>query len=440
MLATGIASSNVYTDSQMKPLYLRRNMHQHVMMVCCLMLCSLSSAASPLTVEADALRGEMNRALISGNLAAIDALSMHHPEIPGVVFDMLRARIRYDLDASSSKAKMCEATLQSIEPKIAFYCARLVAGNIRLDGRLRDAAREELDIAQRYAGKMSPSELANPDLAHAKDLVNLPFTTKQVPSQTFSIPLDRDESGHITTRLTIDNVSVNFLVDTAAYTILSTGTAEATHAHIVQEQDGTAYGASGHGTKKKLAIVDSLKIGDATLHNVPVAVADIGIDVLGLDVLRFVAPVRVSRSAMHFYPHGSPAPGCDEPLNIGAPPWGTNPQLISYQNFDGYRHPMVLDTGSIFLLTGTKRAERFAIGPPTRVQMGDLTARSRATVYRPGHGSLTIGGVQRSISFMVLPDYDLNYDFLLGNRALDEVDFFIDFDHRHLCLLRSGAN
>jgi len=422
-----------------QPAFVHGHTIQRVATIGCVLLYSLSFMANSSPIGVEALRGDINRALISGNLAAIDTLATQHPEVPQVVFDVARARIRYDLEASSTDAKLCEAALESSEPKIAFYCARLFAGNLRLEGKLREAAREELNIAQRYAEKLSSKDLANPDLAHANDLIDLPLMTKQIPGETFSVPLLRDRKGHMTTRLNVDDVNVNFIVDTAAYTILSAETAKAVHAHVVQEEDGTAYGASGYGAKKKLAIVDTLKIGEATLHNLPVAVADIGIDVVGLDVLRFVAPVRVSKNAMRFYPGGRSAPECDQALTIGAPPWGANPQLISYQMVNGDRHSMALDTGSIFFLTGTKRAESFANGPPVQIQMGDLTARSRTAVYLPGSGTLTLAGVEHALSFMILPAYDLNYDFLIGNRALDEVDFFIDFDHRHFCVIGNEA-
>jgi hypothetical protein len=39
------------------------------------------------------------------------------------------------------------------------------------------------------------------------------------------------------------------------------------------------------------------------------------------------------------------------------------------------------------------------------------------------------------VTFAVFKDADLPWDYILGAGALDDMDFYFDFDHRHTCLL-----
>ncbi|MCB1916813.1 MAG: TIGR02281 family clan AA aspartic protease [Rhodocyclaceae bacterium] len=101
------------------------------------------------------------------------------------------------------------------------------------------------------------------------------------------VVLSADSGGHFRTRGQINGARVEFLVDTGA-TLVSIGRSDAMRAGIAQVGGRRALAQTANGTTPiRVVKVDSLRIGDVTLHNVEAAVHehDLPIALLGMSAL-----------------------------------------------------------------------------------------------------------------------------------------------------------
>lgn len=388
------------------------------------------------TRDVAGLRQALSEALLRGDLTEVDDLRASNGDLPGSLFLAVKERILYGLDASTTAAIECEQALQNSEPELSYYCARIRAGNARLSGHLRDAAKVELAIRDAYAGRIKDSLLNNPDVARAGSMTSLPDYNVDIPAPSASVPLHKDDYGRLMVHIMVNGEMVEAQLDTAAYTLLSGATARRVGATIVTSDFGMAHGATDHVLKQSLAMVETVNVGEATVRHFPLVVVPEGDrDIVGLDLLQSMGSIRLSKEKIVVLASGNQPAGCRAPMMIASPYWGANPHPMITVDVDGSPRLASVDTGSVFYLAGTANAQNFVThGRGLPIKLGDLTSRSRQESYVVGRADITLAGERRVRTFPIFPSNSLHYDLLLGAPLLDDVDVMIDFRSRRMCL------
>ena len=376
---------------------------------------------------------KIDRAIMGADLPALNTMSSDTDPVNRQLASMAIARIHYELDKSSQIASACEEKWQTSIPNLAFYCARFVPSNLRLSGKDQEAARLELAIVQRYRGALPKALLNNFQYQRAPTFASLPATTSSIPAQGSVIPTRKTERQSSALEANINGHAIFLRVDSGAPTMLGEETAQKLGVRVVLPRDGSIQGVMGRKSVKQLGFIDTLSFGEVTVKNLAVAIIPEEHNVLGMDVLRRLGAFRLSRSGLIIYGASSSRPACDHALLIGASFWGSTPTVIHQLPVDGSLRATLLDSGSDFYLTGITHdpsaqadgqlAVKDVNGPRSLVKFTRQTAR------------ISLADHTIRLTFASLPGADEPYDYILGSGALQDADFFVDFDHRVSCIL-----
>ena len=114
-----------------------------------------------------------------------------------------------------------------------------------------------------------------------------------------STTLVADGRGHYLTQGTINGAAVTFLVDTGATLVVLSG-AEATRMGIAYKRgrEGTANTANG-AVPFWLVTLDTVKVGDIVLNNVPAGVQEAGLSGMSLLGMSFLSRTEMSRDGQN---------------------------------------------------------------------------------------------------------------------------------------------
>lgn len=375
----------------------------------------------------------VNRAIQGADLSALNAMSGDEDPVNRQLAAMAVARVHYDLDKSSESARACEEQWQASIPNLAFYCARFVSSNLRLQGNDQEAARQEMAIVDRYRDKLPKALLNNFEYKRAPAFAALPPTTLSVPPEGTVIPLRKTARLASALEADINGHRVFLRLDSGAPTMLGAETARQLGVRIVLQRDGALQGAMGRKSEKQLGVIDTLSFGDVVVKNLAVAVIPEERNALGMDVLNRVVAFRLAQHGLTIYGPGRQRPTCKQPLLVGSTFWGSTPLVVQQLSVDGSPRTTLLDSGSDFYLTGITHDKAAATDGQLFVK--DINGPGGMVKFARQTASIMLAERTIRLTFASLPDADVPYDYILGSGALQDADFFVDFAQRVSCIL-----
>jgi hypothetical protein len=218
--------------------------------------------------------------------------------------------------------------------------------------------------------------------------------------------------------------------------MLGEETARQLGVRIVLQHDGALQGAMGRKSEKQLGLIDTLSFGDVVVKNLPVAIIPEEHNSLGMDVLKRVAAFRLAQHELTIYGSARQHPACKQPLLIGSTFWGSTPLVVQQLSVDGSPHTTLLDSGSDFYLTGITHDKAAATDGQLFVK--DINGPGSVMKFARQTASIVLAGRTIRLTFAALPGVDEPYDYILGSGALQDADFFVDFEQRVSCILQKS--
>ncbi|HTV85988.1 MAG TPA: retropepsin-like aspartic protease [Dyella sp.] len=358
---------------------------------------------------------------------------------------MAAERIQGDFDKSSADAAVCARTYFDSAVQTALFCARFRIGNLRLAGRESDADQADQDMVKRFQSKLPAQQAQNiQNAASAYDA--LPVLSVQRPGNGFRIPLlyaeHLERNGGITETskrdiaVTANGQTVNMRFATGpAYLQLDEDTARKLGVRIL-DAHVAARTAFNDKITAQTGVLDKLSFDGVTVENAPVVVVPRTVPTIGIGIIKYLGAMRITKDAIMVYGPNDPRPAGSDPILIGSRINGGNMHIVTSLTINGAAHLTVINTADPFYLTGSKGAmadldTRFA---------GQLQRRSASNVR---HGEtidrtladVLIGGQPMRMKFGVLADENSPWNYQLGRSALQDMDIYLDFQHRRLALI-----
>jgi hypothetical protein len=393
-----------------------------------------------------ATRQEIITAVAKADLPALDQLYQQSSD-PAVrtLVSMARERIHADFDKSTADAKSCEQSLFDSDPQTALFCARFAVGNLRLAGREQEANQTDLDKLQRFQSKLPAEQVERlRDFATAND--HLPTLSVQRPDGSFSIPLlyseQRERSGSLyegskrAIAVVANGHDATMRVSTASeYITLDQDSARELGVHMT-DVHVRVNNSLAKNIPAQYGILDKLTFNGVTVENAPVLVVRAPDKVIGIGILKYLGAFRITKDAIEVYGSGDQRPPADYPMLIGSHVDGRDMRLLTTITIDGTPRLALLNTGTPYYLTGDKAAlaeldTRFA----GQVQTRDLGNVRHDAVIDRTVANVVIGGQSMQMKFAVFADADVPWSYQLGRSALQDMDFYVDFQNRRTALI-----
>ena len=339
-----------------------------------------------------------------------------------VLAAMALERIHGHLDEASADAKLCTASLRDSQANVALFCERFANGNLRLAGKDPEANQADMDTARRYGYK--PPESFEP-------------MRTEKPARGFNIPLvDTDQGKQGAIAIAANGHALRLTVDTGTYDIsLDQKTAHDLGVRMLGVS-GRTNGVLATGVQTQYGLLDTLEFAGVTMHAVPVQVLPSHQRLLGLNVLRHLGALRITRNSIHIYGESEERPGCAEPMLIASDLDGRDVHMVTALSINSAAHITLLDTGADFYLSGnqaalTEVASRFS----GHIPLGDIGPITHEAAFNRATADVVISGQPIRMTFAVFKDANVPWAYALGRDALQDMDFYFDFDNRHTCLL-----
>ncbi len=377
-----------------------------------------------------------------------------------------KERIHGDLVASSAHAESCLKSSSALSQRnhnfliFAVSCGQLLAGNHLLEGdfsgwaaSLQRVARENraaMDAFEKTQGVTDAQVLAVLGI-DLDAYVKLPEVVVRRSPQAVSVLPRVVEPGSdpwVSARglraLPFVRIAINGL-DTLA--LLDTGTAVSTMPASSLDQfkmqdtglrffDLNTHEAGVARADTRLAIADRLQIGDVAVQHASFVVAERGPLIIGLDLLRRLAPFLLfSGDDVRLYAPPPPHT-CPLDLRIQSELLGLTTLAIRADR----RTPIGLRPMQLFLDTGmgaqSVAAAKAHLTPRdgwSTTSMDQLQGLRTVTV---GHDRLTLmlDGQSIELSTLVRPTLNLPNAYGLGALVLQRYDLGLDFAHHRACL------
>lgn len=412
-------------------------MNARLMLLVSLMVPFAAPARSgpPLPASTDVL-AVVERALEQADVPALAKLyQTSHDPATRALAAMALERIHFNLDKASEDARICERSLLDSQPRIAFFCARFANGNLRIDKGSRAADAAEVAIAQRFAGH-APSPVLDELRQYAAAHEDWPSMDMQRPSTAFSIPLVTPAS----TRLGAIEVEshgekARLLVDTGSGIItLDAGTARRLGVRMLQVT-GSANGLLARHVPAQFGVLDRLSFAGVTIRNAPVHVLPGRHRLIGIDILRRLGAFRLGRQRIEVY-GSDDRPACRQPMLIASDVWGHDVRVVAALPVNDVLRTVLIDSGVSFYLSGSQAVvDQLDSGRNSRIALHGIGSRIHHTRINQAVATIVVSGQPVEVTFPVFKDASLPWDYVLGNGALRDMDFYFDFDHHHTCLL-----
>lgn len=413
--------------------------------------CSLAGLSSPLTAH-PAAQGSSSSLVISDSaamltvenaLAQADVPTLAHlyqtsaDPVHRVLAAMALERIHFNLDKSSDDARLCERSLIDSKPEVAFFCAKVANGNLRLSQGESRANADELDIVRRFTGKLPKAQLEQVQsyvAVHAAD----PALQVVMPSHSFSIPVKRNLGQNNLPSVEVESHGRKswLLIDTGSSVLtLDEDTARNLGVAMI-DRTGKTSGFLSHGTPIRYGTLPKLNIGELTLLNVPVTVTSGRHRLIGMDILRRLGVFRLGESALAVGEDSSAAESCKEPMLVSSDVWGNELRVVAALSIDGSLRTTLLDSGTNYYLAADQHAlDELHSSPGRRVKVRDISAHQHAARVSRATADVNISGQPFTVTFDVFKEASLPWHYILGSTALNYMDFYFNFKTRHTCLL-----
>jgi hypothetical protein len=355
-----------------------------------------------------------------------------------VLAAMALERLHLNLDKSSQDAAACEKVLHMTKPDIAAYCALFAVGDTRLAGHSQQADQMLLDITQRYATAISATELARLKEV-TQDNAGRPDMLVRRPDHTVTIPLgkpffaDNDERY---VEVSANGKVRHLVLDSGADSLLvNESTARAWGAHIVAGDTRQIQGYFSQDIAARHGWIDRLDLGGIVIENAPVTIITDGPELIGIDVLRRLGAIRIKKSALVVYGGSDARPSCSAPMLVASSRDGNGFWLQHYITIDGSVHTIMIDTGSANYLSGNAAVrDQYDDSPATHGWATDAGSQKVKIGMRVANRNVVIAGQPIKMLFVVFTNDHQPWGYILGNLALQDMDFYFDFDNRHTCL------
>jgi predicted aspartyl protease len=360
-----------------------------------------------------------------------------HDPVTHVLAAMALERLNLHLNSATSDASQCEKVLFDTQPDVAYYCALFQSGDLRLSGKEKQADEMELSIAQRYQGKISATILAKL-VENATRRAQQPEFQVQLPSRTITVPLISEFDGlSLYVNAQANGTSTRLILDTgASWLVLDERTAREWK---VRYLDSTPNYIQGYFAKKvqvQEGWLDKFELGSIAMQNVPVYVIPHAPKIVGIDLLRRLGALRITRDQLTIFAANDAKPGCNDPLIASSQYNGNFLRLITNITINGNVQPAMLDTGSSTYLSGNGAVlSQYKSGLTGHLMMSDISSQTQETRAKLATETVVIGHRPIRMTFVVFVDDTLPWGYVLGNLVLQDMDLFFDFDNRHTCLL-----
>jgi len=383
----------------------------------------------------DALIASINHAIVVADIDGLTAQYQSKDPVEHALAAMAIERVHGNFEQSSKIAGTCESSLKASEPFMAYYCARFAAANLRLMGERQKAAIEEESIAERYKGVLPAAKLTNPDLTQAPLYKTLPPVKVTIPAGITSIPLKRNPKRSSLVEVTVNDTTLQLVMDTGGYSLLGEDTARKLGVKVLLEKDGNVHGALGGATVKKLGLIEKLKLGNVTFENLPVSIIDDERNIIGIDALQRLGSFEVQKDAVLIYGEGASKPACDTPLLLGTTFWGSPPKVLEQVRVDGVPQNVLFDTGTTFYLTSNQPGTQGPLQRGGQLKLRDVNHGSQPVRFARVNSDVEMAGKNYQVTYASIEDMKIPYKYILGEGSLIDVRLFVDFTRQVSCLL-----
>ncbi|MFT3792648.1 MAG: retropepsin-like aspartic protease [Rudaea sp.] len=356
-----------------------------------------------------------------------------------VLAAMAIERTRFNLDAASKDATVCEDNLLRSRPDIALLCGRFRAGNLRLAGKWQTAHEAEADLVRRYRGRAPELDKRLDDMQKllARQAGVAQFSIDG-PSANVTFAFRRDANDRDSLRPILaaraNGRDVDVLLDTGATDmVLDEGKARDLGVEPLDER-GHVRGWLSHGVEIRRGVLDALQIGPITLRNVPVNIVPRHNALIGINLLAPLGVLRMTGKSLTIDANDTDAPACERDMQAGTDLAGHRLRLIPEFLVNDQPHRVMLDTGTSMFLIGTKAA----LDEVTRLRSGQL-AMNDIGGYHPFASAeaakvkMQIDRQRFNVYFIVYTESTFPFDIALGAGALKDMDYVLDFRRHRLC-------
>lgn len=398
---------------------------------------ALASTATDATIKGTWQQDIVARATAHANVPTLaDAYRHSTDPVTRVLAAMALERIHLNLDKSSEDARLCERSLIDTAPDIALFCAQFANGNLRLARGPAAADPAELEIIRRFTGKV-PAKPLQAMQRYVEARRDIPPMHVEVPAGGATIPLVhllRDDRGAL--EVEANGTTTRLVMDTGAGPlVLDEETAHRLGVRMLGVS-GKARGFLSRDVKVRYGVLGRMRFGPVTITDAPVEVVASRKRIIGLDILRQLGAFRISREELRIYGADAARPACREPMLIGSDIWGNSLRVVIALPIDGELHDTLLDTGSDFYLSGNRQVQdELATTYNRRIRIGDLGPRRHHARMSQATAEVVVSGQPIRMTFGVFADASLPWPYILGSGALRDMDFFLDFQQHHTCLL-----
>jgi predicted aspartyl protease len=398
---------------------------------------SFSTTDTPPTTVPSSMQ-RVETAMEKGDMLELYRLYQNRNDpVMHVLAAMALERLNLNLDSATRDASQCEKVLFDTQPDVAYYCALFQSGDLRLSGKEKDADQMEMSIAQRYQGKITATELEKL-VDNATRRAAQPELQTQRPDHTITLPLTSDlDSTSLHLRAQANGKSIPLILDTgASWLVLDERSANKWGVHYLDSNRGYIQGYFSQSVPTREGWIDKLEIDGITVENVPVYVIPHAPKIIGVDLLRRLGALLITKDSLTIFAANDKKPSCNDPLIASSRVSGNYLRMLTNITIGGNVQPAMLDTGSSTYLSGNASVlHQYKHGLTGRVLMSDVGSQTRETWAKLATDTVVIGHQPIKMTFAVFADDTLPWGYVLGNLVLQDMDFFFDFDHRHACLL-----
>ena len=194
--------------------------------------------------------------------------STHDPVIHAITA-MAVERTRFNLEAASKDAQICEDSLFTTKPEIALWCGRFQAGNLRLGGHWQAAKDKIAQLVQRYAGHGLDSHLAGLRKYQTRE-ASMPSFALEPPTADVTLTLQHGPRPVVIAKA--NGRDFDLLVDTGATNMIVGQDSVRDLGIKLLDQTDHLSGLLSKDVPTQKGLLDVLQIGAITMRNVPVTI------------------------------------------------------------------------------------------------------------------------------------------------------------------------
>jgi predicted aspartyl protease len=263
----------------------------------------------------------------------------------------------------------------------------------------------------------------------------IPSLIFEQPAATTTLALKQD-SPSPTFAASGNSHAFDLTLDTGAFDLVL-GQAQAKSLGVkLFDQSMHVSGVLSKDVPAQRGLLDTLQLGDITLHNVPVTVIPQSIALLGANLVAPLGTLRVSRSSLTISgtKQASSTQTCDTPMLVASDVWGRSLTVVPQLLIDDAPRAVMVDTGAGSYLIGSKQAlNDVTTLHRDKSAMNDIGDAYAFASVKKAKVNLTIADQPINMYFDVYSNSDQPWAITLGAGALRDMDFVFDFQHQHIC-------